>query len=219
MPESFYGTLAGLAAAAGSGVLAPTSVVTLYGAAKLPITFNYSLGIQRQLGHTMMVDLAYVGSQSRRLLWQRNINPVPMGADHVNEFPQNRDPTIKSLALPPNFLRPYQGYGDNFAYEFGSSSNYNSLQLLLNRRFSRGLRTGFSYTFSKVLGTADQDAARESPFFAPRSRNYNTFNHTQFSSLYTTATFNPAAKQIDPLFLTPSAARRSRKIQLALRNW
>jgi Carboxypeptidase regulatory-like domain/TonB-dependent Receptor Plug Domain len=354
LPESFYGTLAGLAAAAGSGVLAPSSVVTLYGAAKMPITFNYSLGVQRQIGHTMMVDVAYVGSESRHLLWQRNINPVPAGADHVNEFPQFRDPTIKSIALPPNFMRPYLGYGDIFAYEFGSSSNYNSLQASLNRRFSRGLRAGFSYTFSKVLGTADQDTARVSPFFAPRSRNYgplsydrahvvavsytytlpkpgqvlhwrpagvvtdnweisgitrmssggpftpgftttdgqditgtpseyprlmvanpkadavnrfgrppldsfgnvgvgslrlpgfdnwdmalyrrislteriaaqlrfetyNTFNHTQFSSLSTVATFNPAGKQIDPLFLTPTAARSSRKIQMAIRlNW
>jgi hypothetical protein len=53
-----------------------------------------------------------------------------------------------------------------------------------------------------------------------RFETYNTFNHTQFSNLSTTATFNPAGKQIDPLFLTPTAARSSRKVQLAIRlNW
>jgi len=353
-PSIYYGTLASLAGSAGSAVLAPSNVVTLYGPGRPPVTFNYSLGVERQLGRHTMVDIAYAGSQSRNLLWERNINPVPAGGDHVNENPQNRDPTNKSAPLPPNFLRPYLGYGDIFEYEFGSSSNYNSLQLMVQRRYSNGLRFGGSYTFSKALGTADQDAAKVSPFFAPRSRNYgplsfdrsqvaavfyayalpqpgralnfrplsvvadhweisgvtrmstggpftpgfttvdgqditgtpseyprplvinptatptqrfgrppldsfgntgvgvlclpgvnnwdrllyrrvtlaerisgqlrfetyNTFNHTQFSSVSTNATFNLAGQQIDPLFLTPTAARAARRVQLSLRvNW
>ena len=53
-----------------------------------------------------------------------------------------------------------------------------------------------------------------------RFETYNTFNHTQFSALSTVATFNPAGQQVDPLFLTPTAARSSRKIQLGIRvNW
>jgi hypothetical protein len=106
LPESYYGAVAGLAAAAGSGVLAPSSVVTLYGAAKMPITFNYSLGIQRQLGHTIMVDLAYVGSQSRHLLWERNINPVPIGADHVKRVSTESRPDHQVDCAAAEFLAP-----------------------------------------------------------------------------------------------------------------
>src|SRR4029077_16025745 len=53
-----------------------------------------------------------------------------------------------------------------------------------------------------------------------RFETYNTFNHTQFSSVSTNATFNLAGQQIDPLFLTPTAARAARRIQFSVRvNW
>jgi hypothetical protein len=53
-----------------------------------------------------------------------------------------------------------------------------------------------------------------------RFETYNTFNHTQFSSLSTSARFDPEGAQIDPLFLEPTGARSARRIQFALRlNW
>ena len=50
-----------------------------------------------------------------------------------------------------------------------------------------------------------------------RFETYNTFNHTQWSSQYTTAKFDLTGKQVDEVFLTPSAARPPRRVQLALR--
>ncbi len=50
-----------------------------------------------------------------------------------------------------------------------------------------------------------------------RAELYNIANHTQFSSLDTTARFDAAGEQINPLFLTPTAARPARRIQFALR--
>lgn len=53
-----------------------------------------------------------------------------------------------------------------------------------------------------------------------RFESYNTFNHTQFSTLNTTARFDAQGNQIDSTFLQPTAARAPRRIQLALRfNW
>jgi hypothetical protein len=53
-----------------------------------------------------------------------------------------------------------------------------------------------------------------------RFESYNTFNHSQFSSLTTTARFNAQGQQVDALFLEPSAARSPRRVQLAMRlNW
>jgi len=40
--------------------------------------------------------------------------------------------------------------GDYFAVPY-STSNYNSLQVSLNRRFSQGLTAGVAYTWSKLL--------------------------------------------------------------------
>jgi hypothetical protein len=49
-----------------------------------------------------------------------------------------------------------------------------------------------------------------------RGEAFNAFNHTQFSSVYATANFNPATgAQIDPTFGMPSAARNPRNIQLS----
>ncbi len=50
-----------------------------------------------------------------------------------------------------------------------------------------------------------------------RFESYNTFNHTQFSSLNTQALFDTAGQQIQTAFLLPDAARPPRRVQLALR--
>jgi hypothetical protein len=50
-----------------------------------------------------------------------------------------------------------------------------------------------------------------------RFESYNTFNHTQFSSISQTARFDTAGAQVDPLFLAPTAARDPRRLQVALK--
>src|SRR4029079_9003928 len=70
-------------------------------------TYNYSVGLQRDLGWKLLGDIAYVGSKGRRLLQTRNINAVPYG---TNFLPSSIDPTTGG-PLPANFLRPYRGYG------------------------------------------------------------------------------------------------------------
>ena len=52
-----------------------------------------------------------------------------------------------------------------------------------------------------------------------RVESYNTFNHTNFSSRDATARFS-GPDQINPLFLTYSAANNQRRLQFAARmNW
>ena len=46
-----------------------------------------------------------------------------------------------------------------------------------------------------------------------RAEMYNAFNHTQFSSVDTTARFDPAGKQVNPTFGQYTAARNARQIQ------
>jgi hypothetical protein len=49
----------------GGGSLAPQAVVGIDSKAKWPAVYSYSLGVQRDLGKGIVVDVAYVGSQSR----------------------------------------------------------------------------------------------------------------------------------------------------------
>src|SRR5579885_591171 len=79
---------------------------------------------------------------------------------------QNQDPTLVAAnpnalagnnALPRDLLRPLRGFGEVRLYESAATSNYNALQISLNRRASRGLFFGVAYTWSKVLATAQAD--------------------------------------------------------------
>jgi hypothetical protein len=129
---------------------------------------NFSLGIQRQM-FGMAVDASYVGSVSRHLYIRRSINPIPIGARFDA---RNFDPTQPGRPLPDNFLRPYKSHGDITAYEHVATSNYNSFQLSVTRRWSRGLQYGLAYTWSKTLGLASGDTSLITPYFDPRQRNY-----------------------------------------------
>jgi hypothetical protein len=129
---------------------------------------NFSVGVQHQISNVVL-DVSYVGTLSRNLLYEFNINPIPMFA-HFNAA--NADPTQPSKPLPDNYLRPYKGFGDILVYDNGASANYHSLQVAVNRRLREGLQFGAAYTFSKALDVADSDTSQVSPYFPARSRNY-----------------------------------------------
>ncbi|MEK7404427.1 MAG: carboxypeptidase regulatory-like domain-containing protein [Acidobacteriota bacterium] len=165
-PTLYYGSLDTYAQ--GGGAIGPSSVSALFGRHRTTSTMNFSLGLQHQIRSTV-IDASYVGALSRHLFLRSNINPIPM---YARFDPKNEDPTQPGRPLPDNFLRPYQGYGDLNVNEHAGSSNYNSLQLAVNRRFTHGLQFGLAYTFAKVLGVAESDTSSVSPYFAPRQRNY-----------------------------------------------
>jgi hypothetical protein len=175
-PTVYYGTIADLAATAGSGVLAPTGITPIYGQGHQPTVYNFSFGVQQELRRGMMIDVSYVGSLGRHLLWERNINPVPLGATNLTLHPENRDPTAANNAVQANFLRPYTGYGDIKSYEFASTSSYNSAQVAFSQRLSRGFTLRASYTFSKVLGANNTDTDTINPFTQPRHFDYGPLN-------------------------------------------
>ena len=106
----------------------------------------YSLGIQREVGFKTVVDIAYVATLARHLLWELNLNEVPAGAT-----------TSNTSGLPTNALRPYIGYTDLNQLEYTGSSNYNSLQVAVSRRFTKGFNFGLAYTWSKALDFADSE--------------------------------------------------------------
>ena len=168
-PTLNFGDLNTYASAAGA--IGPTGINMLFGEQKLSTTISYSVGVQQQIG-SWAIDTSYVSTMGRHLMGQVNINPIPIGARFVAQNPQNADPTNPSSPLPDNFLRPYKGWGDITYRTNGYSSNYHSLQIGANKRYSRGLQVGIAYTWSKALGVADGDTSALSPYFDARSRNY-----------------------------------------------
>jgi hypothetical protein len=55
------------------------------------------------------------------------------------------------------FLRPYRGYGDITQVTWDGTSNYNSLQVQVNRRYIHGVQFGAAYTLQRARGYADED--------------------------------------------------------------
>jgi hypothetical protein len=121
----------------------------------------------------MLIDVGYVGTQSRHLQNNRNLNYNAFGQCFQ---PQNQDP--QRLAASPNallgnnckdaiFLKPYQGYNNINLYESQSTANYNGLQVQLQRRTTKGLFFGLSYTWSKVLSTAQSGGTNDNSFVRP----------------------------------------------------
>jgi hypothetical protein len=178
-PIVFHGSTSSLLNA--KGVVFPSAVLGLDRRGKVPTIMNHSVGIQQSIGAGTVVDVAYVGSLGRRLLWTRNINEVPLGA---NFRPENFDPTT-GRPLPTAFLRPYVGYEDILIREPGSSSSYHSLQVSADRRFARTLQFGASWTWSKALGYNDADDEIVSTLVSPRVWNYGlaSFDRTHVLKL------------------------------------
>ncbi len=122
---------------------------------KIGTTYNWNLGVQRELPGMVQLDVAYVGSISRHLPLTFLVNEAPYGSAWL---PQYQDPTKTpkfdgSTTLPVNFLRPYAGYAGVTMTTSGGSSNFNSMQISLTRRMRGGLELGMNYMWSKALGT------------------------------------------------------------------
>ncbi len=135
----------------------------------VPSTYNWSFGIQQDIGFGTVFDIAYVGSVARHLLHTRNLNATPYG---TNFLPSSADTTSPGRPLPVNFLRPYRGYGDISYRELAGTSNYHSLQTQANRRFTKNLIYGATWTWSKTMNFSDEDFGSVNPILNYRRWNY-----------------------------------------------
>ena len=160
---------------------------------QVPVIYSYSLGVQRELLPGTTLDAAYVGTLGRHLVTQHDANALPYGttfqraAQDPSTFPGGVVPAVEPN-LPPeyaeagysfsgqhaytqNYLLPYQGYGQLSFLKFDGTSNYNALQISVQRRYSRVLSFGGTYTWSKAMTTASSDQANVDPF-NPRLYSY-----------------------------------------------
>jgi hypothetical protein len=162
-PTLYYGFASQINPA--TAYLAPPNVIAMDPTGKVPTTYNYQFSVQTKLPYSLILDTAYVGTQGRHLQDNRNINGIPYGLTFQSS---SQDPTLVAAspnallgnnALKQAFLEPYQGYGSITVYEGASTSNYNGLQIALNRRAGNGLFVGAAYTWSKVMTTASSDTS------------------------------------------------------------
>jgi len=133
----------------GSAAAAPTGPVALTATGnptfKVPSYQDYNVSVQHEIIPNTVLEVGYVGTKGVHLLGDIDINQPTLAA---------------RLAAPTsdvNAIRPYLGYGTINTRDPVYTSNYNSLQVSLNRHFSRGLTFGVAYTWSKLLTTNPYD--------------------------------------------------------------
>ncbi len=155
----------------GGGLLSVSPLTAVSYNDKIPVIYNFSAGIQAKLPYATVLDVSYVGAQGRQLIINQNINAIPYGATFLqaNQDPAKWSGNVGDCTIPGTctgskafdsaFLRAYRGYGNINIEGFGSTSNYNSLQVSVDRRFAKGLFFGAAYTWSKCLDIGSSDGA------------------------------------------------------------
>lgn len=110
-----------------------------------PYMQTYNLTLQQQVTDNLMVEIAYVGNVGRNLTYNREQNMAIFGEGATTRNTDAR--------------RIYQGYGSIGQLNSGASSSYNSLQLQIQRRFSRGLTFQTAYTYGRAIDEVLTSAA------------------------------------------------------------
>jgi hypothetical protein len=165
----------------------PPGTIAIERSFKVPTVYNWSFGVQQNIGLGTVLDAAYVGSVGRHLLQRRSLNAIPYGTRFL---PSSIDSTTGNTPLPDNFLRTLPGYSDIQYIEMASNSNYHSLQTQVNRRFSRGLQFGLSWTWSKSMNLVNGNNDAVNPFLDYRSRNYGKGNFDRTHNFVLNYTYN-----------------------------
>jgi hypothetical protein len=157
-------------------VLEPTSVPPAYEfgietewpANRTPYNQQWTFDVQYQFTNSLMLDVGYVGLHGVREPYQWHFNeayPPTVTGDLCNG---TVDRSLASAAClsDPNF-QPVDVRTTNFpnfaANSYANStnlwSNYNALQVRLNKRFTQGLQFGVNYTWSRTFDLGSEIAA------------------------------------------------------------
>jgi hypothetical protein len=129
-----------------------------------PRSVQYNLTIEQQMPLGAGLAVSYVGFRGIHLWQVREGNPIPP-TDIVNGSPAwlpylcggvaSAVPCPSPVATVPNpaYHRLNPGYASVILVKTSADSWYNSLQVVLKKRLSRGLEFQSTYTWSKSLDT------------------------------------------------------------------
>ncbi len=129
---------------------------------KIPYSQSWSLDWQQELPWKMIAAIGYYGNKGTHLIGIADINQPTPGQLVIN----NGVPAVCAVGVAPcttvasphiNAVRPYLGYGPINSILSQFTSNYNSMQFTLQKRFSGASSISMSYTWSHGLTTAQTD--------------------------------------------------------------
>jgi len=137
---------------------------------RTPYAQHYNLEVQHELPGRMLLEVGYVGTSGTKLPRFRQVDQAFITQKQLDQLTPDIPTRLSLMGIPsfvipqilaggiaaiPSVARtPYFGYAQLFQAENVVSSNYNSLQAKLDKRFSHGLSFLSSYTWSHSIDGA-----------------------------------------------------------------
>jgi len=128
-----------------------------------PYAQQFSLNVQQAITPTLILDVGYFGHHGTHLLGREDINQLPPGAFLSHGIAYNG---VSSLGFTSqtnerqlNQIRPYRGYTSINVAQTIFNSNYNSLQVYVQKKFSGLSYLSANYTWSRALTNAQADGS------------------------------------------------------------
>ncbi len=111
---------------------------------QLPQTYQWNLSAEQGFGGNMALSIGYVGNTSRHL------DQAVVGTQSAYNIP-----VPWGIVMAPNQQQttPFPGFSTVAPYLDVDNSNYNALQVILEKHMSHGLEFSATYSFAKNLGT------------------------------------------------------------------
>jgi hypothetical protein len=122
---------------------------------KTPESHIYSLTVQREIGHSYVLEVGYSGSTSRNQINQLQANPARLTeAQAATVRAGGTIPSLQERRLFPQF-------GSRVLIASTAKANYNAGFVSFNRRiggegFLRNLQLGINYTISRLMSDNDE---------------------------------------------------------------
>jgi hypothetical protein len=175
--------------ASGSGVAAAVSgLPSIYSESEhfhTPYSQQYSVDIQQQFTPSLTLDVGYVGSHDTHLLGYIDINSLPVGAAKAAGILPAGGFLNSTQTNTANQIREFKGYGEMTADNTMFSSNYNSLQIAVKKRFKGKSLIDGNYTWQRLLtnSPADRSGAPQDRFNIAQEYGRSILDRTDYASI------------------------------------
>ena len=133
----------------------------------IPYIQQYSAGLQHELPAQVLLDISYVGSQTRRLGVSKNIDDLTtqqlaLGTTYLSQnVPNPFAGLLPGLALNStttprrNLIRPFPQFTSVTRTQFSlGRAWYNSLQVQVQKRLSHGFHVQMNFTWASTMEAA-----------------------------------------------------------------
>lgn len=184
-PAYIYPTFSSL-----QGTAASYSPESVYGGTQNilnPQTLQWSFGVQRDIGKGTILDVSYLGwvTHHNYNISGYDLNTVPLltdwkptpgpGTNSCGQVIAYLDPTQAAVNpttctggafLSSSLIRgevSYEGYNNINVSTNNGESNYNALQVQINKRFGKRLQFSTNYTWARALSYTQSTAAQDIP--------------------------------------------------------